>query len=586
MAPTEYVYTKLKDLEVGDRYNVYGIITEILKEKGITKNGRLHSICRIKDESLPSNSTFRIHFFIPSHHSLDGLSVGKIIRLHRVKVEEYQGVIDGRVLSGFDVVIFSNIQKDHTYHTAAKSITLTDFDLNRLEELREMLLVENLFEGDDISSLLVVTDSQRIIFKGSGQQSGSALPKGNERRINSGEEEGGSSDDLDDPNVSRGSSSKEINTESKRRKVVLNPFSNSFKKILSKKKNTPPAKSSKKILSTSGKRLSDNATSSAKECEKSGRLENCSPSSNQVEEQNNMLQKVVANGTNSTCDKGTDVGFEQSSNSCISHNMAEASFNKETIAPNAATGSVPSEEECPGLACAGKNCALEGIVLLKDDDPRIANFDENRLEFEGLGDIPAVDEDGNICKAADVLHFEAGSRAKKTTIGDLLQFSWPKHRSKVKLLKVKPILNSKGPRNLLSGICFKCGRYSLYSRLEWERGSQNKKALCPLCFQDGKMAPVGIEFRIKLTVQDTWGTTLDVYAAKHHASKFLGCSTRQYQQEERCRMRAVRLLSKAMSSKSYFTITLCRKQTIVKPIFYICETDLAQALLEAGVSDI
>ncbi|XP_026286771.1 uncharacterized protein LOC113212333 isoform X2 [Frankliniella occidentalis] len=591
MAPYEYKYTKLKDLQVGDRYNVYGIITEILKEKGLTSKGKLHSICRVKDESLPANSSFKMHFFIPSHHRLDGLMPGNILRLHRLKVEEYQGAIDGRVLSGTDVVTFSSIPQDITYHSEAKTITLTDDDKKRLEELREMIQLEKIFA--DESSILTVTESQRIVFKGYEQHKSPSKQNGNKNKSD-GEDVDDPEEEDTDPNLKRGQTTRLLNPACKIPKLVANPLHNSFQSRKRKSyelnqnqsdQNQPqvinePSSSSKKVV----------GVESTVNSKKPFSLEHGRQSSSRVKRQNQepsiecqlsamfgepaQNSKQSPNQTNTAYSKGNKA------------QITEASTSMKNIANEKDKDVALSEEECPGLSCGGKDCFLEGLVLLKDDDPRLANFNENDLVCEGLGDIPAADEDGDTFTVEGVMPFGDGSRAKEITVSDLLQFQWPRHRCKVKIVKIKPsikCLNTNGPRNLLSGVCLQCGRYSFYSQLKWQKvpALGTKKPLCPFCKKDEKVSTVYLEFRIKLTVQDSWGTSLDVHAVKNHASNFLGCSTKQYQEEERSRKRVVDLLSNALYSKSIFTITLFRMQTVTKPMFYVCETKLSEVLSEA-----
>ncbi|XP_026286769.1 uncharacterized protein LOC113212333 isoform X1 [Frankliniella occidentalis] len=655
MAPYEYKYTKLKDLQVGDRYNVYGIITEILKEKGLTSKGKLHSICRVKDESLPANSSFKMHFFIPSHHRLDGLMPGNILRLHRLKVEEYQGAIDGRVLSGTDVVTFSSIPQDITYHSEAKTITLTDDDKKRLEELREMIQLEKIFA--DESSILTVTESQRIVFKGYEQHKSPSKQNGNKNKSD-GEDVDDPEEEDTDPNLKRGQTTRLLNPACKIPKLVANPLHNSFQSRKRKSyelnqnqsdQNQPqvinePSSSSKKVV----------GVESTVNSKKPFSLEHGRQSSSRVKRQSELVPKSVTSNdchsgqepsidcqlssmfgqpaqnskqspntkTNTACGKGNKAQITEA-NDCLSDQepsiecqlsamfgepaqnskqspnqtntayskgnkaqITEASTSMKNIANEKDKDVALSEEECPGLSCGGKDCFLEGLVLLKDDDPRLANFNENDLVCEGLGDIPAADEDGDTFTVEGVMPFGDGSRAKEITVSDLLQFQWPRHRCKVKIVKIKPsikCLNTNGPRNLLSGVCLQCGRYSFYSQLKWQKvpALGTKKPLCPFCKKDEKVSTVYLEFRIKLTVQDSWGTSLDVHAVKNHASNFLGCSTKQYQEEERSRKRVVDLLSNALYSKSIFTITLFRMQTVTKPMFYVCETKLSEVLSEA-----
>lgn len=50
------------------------------------------------------------------------------------------------------------------------------------------------------------------------------------------------------------------------------------------------------------------------------------------------------------------------------------------------------------------------------------------------------------------------------------------------------VLQTSGPKNLVSGGCAHCGAYIPYSHLEWYRDLQNgtKKPMCPDCAKDGE----------------------------------------------------------------------------------------------------
>lgn len=136
---SDYVYKKIGTLNEPEfKVNVYGIISSVVKLQKPTLSGKLHSQIHIVDETCRED--FVLHIFCTKEDELPKeLQVYKIVRIHRMKVERYFDKLDGRIFKGQDVVVFEPDENSSAFYTTAKTVTMTDNDKGRVNELRKWM---------------------------------------------------------------------------------------------------------------------------------------------------------------------------------------------------------------------------------------------------------------------------------------------------------------------------------------------------------------------------------------------------------------------------------------------------------------
>lgn len=557
-----YTYTKLNDLREGFKFNVYGILVEVIKNSVPANSGILHSIFKIRDESLPSDRLFQMHCFIRSDR-LPNFTVGDILRFHRVKVEPWNGEFDGRIFNATDVVSFSSDEKSgFRYTTLAETITLSDQDKERILELREIAVLDTLFQS-------------------SGESGNNATIMSRDMPIN-----------------------KETNG-------VANPSPNqpgpSNKKLIEEKTKETPAMSSLKYLSNPAahpcmsKRLLPNPFHHQKqqipETDVSPAIKRKSveqdTSGAETETQENIADNITVRKKQRPCPRSKKKMYNEEVSSSnkevdlneISTAVLKKGLNSGTEMPNE-QNEVPSSLEtdisstCPGVLCAGENCGQAPVLV----DSNAGRSEIERLSSDTIGEIPAVDEEGNVLiRKHKYMNYEAEDKHTYINAHFMKNFEWPCYSVKVRITKIKPslqVLKSNGPKNLLSGVCKRCGTFSYYSHLIWSvnKASSTKKPLCPLCKESDVTSEIHLEFRLQLTVMDAWGTNQNIYVIREKAAEFLGCSQAEYQRSDEIRQKTFTLLSKALSCKRFFTVCLYCVNSMTKKLIYVKNTKLSEAL--------
>ncbi|KAJ1523066.1 hypothetical protein ONE63_002189 [Megalurothrips usitatus] len=175
-----YTYSKLGDLKAPGIFHVYGVVSEILKLNATMANGKKHTMISMIDETLPKDAPFRLHFFLGPQCSLK-LEPRSILRLHRMKVEPWDKAWDGRIFRLSDVVIFPGApNSDFTYTTEAKITSITAKDKARVEELRELAVLDGLSLELNEEFNVLVTASQRVTFPYSDEGTSGSAGKGNQ----------------------------------------------------------------------------------------------------------------------------------------------------------------------------------------------------------------------------------------------------------------------------------------------------------------------------------------------------------------------------------------------------------------------
>lgn len=630
-----YTYSKLGDLKAPGIFHVYGVVSEILKLNATMANGKKHTMISMIDETLPKDAPFRLHFFLGPQCSLK-LEPRSILRLHRMKVEPWDKAWDGRIFRLSDVVIFPGApNSDFTYTTEAKITSITAKDKARVEELRELAVLDGLSLELNEEFNVLVTASQRVTLPYSDEGTSGSADKGNQNvedacskvakdkapveelrktavfngpshelseefqavvtdtlRVTfpySDEETSGSADEgnqnmedactkLNPVNGNNADGESQNVIAAPYQVVYLNPFN----------------KRSKRYFVQGG--LKDESRKS---------LDVAKPSS--ASGVSKMYSKLCGP---SAPDRGGVSGYEDNSKRGVTPSdqyevldpKSDFDANEDEASQAASCDqfsmlvqeglyvNTPMSPSCPGVACAGKMCA-QGPILLDDDDPRLIGFNEDDLITEGEGDIPAAGEDGTlIClPKGQYMPYKCGE-VIQTTFEELNSFRWPEVRSKVKIVNIKPTLKSlvKAPKNLLSGTCVTCTRYSFYSSLKWkmDQGSKTKKPMCPICLKDGHERSVLLEYRVKLTIRDAWGSDLDVYVIEKNASTFFGCSSLAYLGRADIRAEVLETLAKVIPSKDFIYIRFYRALTPIGPIFYVCNTELKDIVNQLSLINI
>lgn len=545
-----YVYTKLKDVKSPGTFHLYGVISEVVKLHAQLKSGMRHSMINIMDESLPKNASFRLHLFLPAQCLLE-IDPGSIIRVHGMKVEKWNNLLDGRVFRASDVMMFSGApNSDFTPKPESKTAIVTAKDKARVQELRDLVVslakdeacVQELRETSKIGAkcdesseefFAVVTGSQRVTFPYSDTEDDSAdkanqnvedvNTKSNCVNVNDGAEgvKGMAWDKCLPRNPVYENCADGLSRTvevSPCKKLFLNPFNENFKR-LSQQKNLEDECRKRHGMAELCPDNERHSVLPPSDYDKAYCLENylkrISPASDR--------DKVTGSGI---CD-------------LFSKSVQEGS----SIALS-----------CPGLTCASIGCVQRSIIL-DDDDPRLNVF----KDINGFKDLSTMTE---------------GGLASQAAWEELRLF----YQAKVKIINIKPNLKRllKTPKDMLSGKCRKCGTYTIYTSLKWkmDQGLRTKKPMCPDCFEDGHEQFVSLQYRIELTVTDTSGSNMDIFALLNNASTFLGFTPSEFIGCEANQTKISETLARVIPSKDFIRIRFFLVQKPNRVISCICNTKL------------
>jgi hypothetical protein len=129
--PTEYTYTPLKDVQVGQTLNIYGVIIDYTNIRP-TKGTDLMRTLTIVDESKKP-----ITLMLMRRNGMCEVShVGQIYRAHRVKFESFQNQMQGQCGHGYDDLVLSNVVGEMIDPVVIQNKTFMASDRERVEQLR------------------------------------------------------------------------------------------------------------------------------------------------------------------------------------------------------------------------------------------------------------------------------------------------------------------------------------------------------------------------------------------------------------------------------------------------------------------
>jgi hypothetical protein len=105
----KYIYTNLNDCDqISKKYNVWGVITKVSREPSPTKGTRLMAQVYIQDTEYQGSyghSDYQFSILSSKLEEFPPLSVGAVIRIHHMQVQEWNGSKNGRVYDGRCVAV-------------------------------------------------------------------------------------------------------------------------------------------------------------------------------------------------------------------------------------------------------------------------------------------------------------------------------------------------------------------------------------------------------------------------------------------------------------------------------------------------
>ncbi|XP_022337978.2 protection of telomeres protein 1-like [Crassostrea virginica] len=135
---TEYHYTKLSEVQVNTTVNVFGVV-RFARPPTKTRGSDYSMVLSIIDRTLHENDKkLKCLLFNREKEKLPFLDVGKIVRLHRLKITEFQGELQGQSTPGFSWLAFDE-DKDSSMKplVSSSNFTFTENDIKTVKELRE-----------------------------------------------------------------------------------------------------------------------------------------------------------------------------------------------------------------------------------------------------------------------------------------------------------------------------------------------------------------------------------------------------------------------------------------------------------------
>ncbi|XP_061107947.1 protection of telomeres protein 1 isoform X2 [Conger conger] len=133
-AKAKYAYVALKDLKAGTIVNVYGVVT-FFKQPFRTKGTDYCSTLKITDESDVKLGCSIFSEKLEDHPQI--YKTGDIVRLHRVKMQLFNGAVNGMSTLGFSALTFDGTAGSPvTPRTSSRSFHFGDEDRQAVERLR------------------------------------------------------------------------------------------------------------------------------------------------------------------------------------------------------------------------------------------------------------------------------------------------------------------------------------------------------------------------------------------------------------------------------------------------------------------
>lgn len=135
---TEYRYTKLDELQANTTVNVFGVV-KFARPPTKTRGSDFSMVLSIIDPSLHENDQkLKCLLFHREKDKLPFLDVGKVVRLHRLKITQFHGDLQGQSGPGFSWLAFDEDRESPTRPVSSSSnFTFTEADINKVKELRE-----------------------------------------------------------------------------------------------------------------------------------------------------------------------------------------------------------------------------------------------------------------------------------------------------------------------------------------------------------------------------------------------------------------------------------------------------------------
>ncbi|XP_062607354.1 protection of telomeres protein 1-like [Saccostrea cucullata] len=140
----EYTYTKLADLQANSIVNVFGVV-KFARPPTKTRGSDYSMVLSIIDPSLHENDQkLKCLLFNREKNSLPFLDIGKIVRLHRLKITQFHGDLQGQSGPGFSWLAFDEDKESPLRPVSSSSnFTFTESDKKMVEELRDWVATLN-----------------------------------------------------------------------------------------------------------------------------------------------------------------------------------------------------------------------------------------------------------------------------------------------------------------------------------------------------------------------------------------------------------------------------------------------------------
>jgi hypothetical protein len=130
----EYIYTPIKDLlytTPPTMYNIHGVIIDYTSIRPTKGTDLTRSLLVIDENEKPFNIVLMRRNNLP-----DIKYTGQIYRAHRMRVEMFNGSLQGQCGAGFDDLVLSNIPDEQIDHKVIENKTFLPSDRERVEQLR------------------------------------------------------------------------------------------------------------------------------------------------------------------------------------------------------------------------------------------------------------------------------------------------------------------------------------------------------------------------------------------------------------------------------------------------------------------
>ncbi|CAG5131978.1 unnamed protein product, partial [Candidula unifasciata] len=129
-----YSYRPLEELKVNTTVDVYGVVTSY-KPPAKTKGSDFVCTVGLTDSSLGPDNWLVCNIFSPSEAQLPKVEVGNVLRLHRLKIQNFQGKKQGRSGPGFHWLLFHGSFENREASSSSYTV-----------EQQDEIMVKSLFE--------------------------------------------------------------------------------------------------------------------------------------------------------------------------------------------------------------------------------------------------------------------------------------------------------------------------------------------------------------------------------------------------------------------------------------------------------